>query len=280
MSEENNLKQVKTITVRNVKIGDGIPKICISVMGRKEADIIVNAQLASEQADIVEWRADFYEDIHDTDKVIALAEKIRQAVKDVPLLFTIRSIREGGECQLSADEYEKINEAVIKSGFVDMADVEIFTGIEAEPSNAEVYEISESTASIIKNAKSAGVIVVASNHDFDKTPSYNEIIKRLRTMKEAGADIPKIAVMPNSKKDVFTLLSATAAMSEDYADGPVISMSMSDKGVISRIIGESTGSAVTFASLGTPSAPGQVEAGLLRETLNIVHQAANSTGKK
>lgn len=45
-------------------------------------------------------------------------------------------------------------------------------------------------------------------------------------MQELDADIPKIAVMPQNKKDVLTLLSATEEMASEYADRPIITMSM------------------------------------------------------
>ena len=54
--------------------------------------------------------------------------------------------------------------------------------------------------------------MVVSNHDFEKTPSKEEIVARLQKMQELGADLPKIAVMPQCKKDVLTLLAATEEM--------------------------------------------------------------------
>ena len=48
-----------------------------------------------------------------------------------------------------------------------------------------------------------------SNHDYDKTPDVDEIVSRLTSMAEFGADVPKMAVMPQSVEDVPTLLTAT-----------------------------------------------------------------------
>ena len=87
-----------------------------------------------------------------------------------------------------------------------------------------------------------------SNHDFFKTPYKEEIISRLCAMQEKGADIPKIAVMPQSKKDVLTLLSATNEMAEEYATPPFFTMSMAATGVISRLAGEVFGSCLKFGS--------------------------------
>ena len=101
---------------------------------------------------------------------------------------------------------------------------------------------------IISKAHDFNVKVVSSNHDFDKTPEKEELIRRLCKMQELGADIPKIAVMPTCRRDVLMLLDATLEMTESYADRPIITMSMAGTGVISRLAGEAFGSALTFGA--------------------------------
>ena len=77
-------------------------------------------------------------------------------------------------------------------------------------------------------------------------------------MQQAGADLPKLAVMPQSRADVLELLAATAEMTDHHPETPVITMSMGPLGAVSRLCGEAFGSAMTFANPGTASAPGQV----------------------
>ena len=110
-------------------------------------------------------------------------------------------------------DYKELNLRAAKTGYVDFIDVEIFTGDDV-------------VREIIDGAHAAGVRIIASNHDFFKTPAKSDIIYRLRKMQDMGADIPKIAVMPQSKRDVLTLLCATEEMVTDYADRPIITMSM------------------------------------------------------
>lgn len=62
---------------------------------------------------------------------------------------------------------------------------------------------------MIASIHACGAKVIGSNHDFDKTPAKSDIVFRLRKMQDMEADIPKIAVMPKSRKDVLTLLAAT-----------------------------------------------------------------------
>ena len=154
-------------------------------------------------------------------------------------------------------DYAKLNKEIAATGNVDLVDVEAFTGDEV-------------VKEIIEAAHACGVKVVASNHDFDKTPDKDDIVGRLRKMQDLGADIPKIAVMPQSKLDVLTLLSATEEMNRLYADRPIITMSMAGTGVISRLCGEVFGSALTFGAAGKASAPGQMGVNDLNTVLRCV----------
>ena len=114
---------------------------------------------------------------------------------------------------------------------------------------------------------------MASNHDFFKTPDKDDIVGRLRKMQDLGADIPKIAVMPQNKKDVLTLLAATEEMASEYADRPIITMSMAGTGLISRLCGEVFGSALTFGAAKKASAPGQMGVNDLSTVLELLHNA-------
>ena len=92
-------------------------------------------------------------------------------------------------------------------------------------------------------------------------------------MQDMNADIPKIAVMPQSKRDVLTLLAATEEMVTDYADRPIITMSMAGTGVISRLCGEVFGSSMTFGAAEKASAPGQIGVNDLSAMLTLLHSS-------
>lgn len=252
---------MRTVTVRNLVIGEGAPKIIASLMGNDLPTVKAEA-LAYRDADfdILEWRVDHFADASSVPAVMDAVRSIRNVLGDKPLLFTFRSAQEGGEQALSVDDYLALNRAAVDSGLVDMIDLELFTG--DEPVKAAVA-----------HAHAKNVRVIMSNHDFHKTPAAQEIVQRLCKMQELGADIPKIALMPQSKADVLTLLSATLEMHERYADRPIITMSMAKMGVISRLAGEAFGSAATFGAVKKASAPGQIAVTDLRTVLDILHQA-------
>lgn len=251
---------MKVVEVRNVKIGEGIPKICVPIVGKTKEEILAEAvKVAEVPADVVEWRADWYDQVMDAASVLDTGAELRQVLGEVPLLFTFRTAAEGGEKSISREKYEELNRSVAESGWADFIDVEAFLGEDVGKR-------------LIEAAHQRGVKVIASNHDFEQTPSKDEIIRRLRYMQDLDADIPKIAVMPKNTREVLELLSATAEMNEIYADRPIITMSMAKEGVISRVCGEVFGSALTFGTAGKASAPGQVEAGMLANILETLHE--------
>lgn len=249
------------VEVRNIKIGEGIPKICVPIVGVTKDEIIAEAKtFDSIPVDVVEWRVDWFEGVFDFAKVEDVLKDLRDALGDTPILFTFRTSKEGGEKAIEAEPYKELNIAAAKTGYVDLVDVEVFTG-------------DDIVKDIVAAAHECGVKVVASNHDFDKTPDKDDIVGRLRKMQDLGADIPKIAVMPQNKKDVLTLLAATEEMSNEYADRPIITMSMAGTGVISRLCGEVFGSALTFGAAKKASAPGQMGVDDLKTVLELLHKS-------
>lgn len=252
---------MNTVKIRGIEIGAGAPKIIVPIVGVTKEDIIEEAKtFDSIPIDVVEWRVDWFEDVFDFAKVEDVLKDLREVLGNIPLLMTFRTSKEGGEKAIEADAYAELNKKAAATGLVDLVDVEAFTGDEV-------------VKDIIEGAHAHGVKVVASNHDFDKTPDKDDIVGRLVKMQELGADIPKIAVMPQCKKDVLTLLEATREMAEEHADRPIITMSMAGTGLISRLCGEVFGSALTFGAVGKASAPGQMNASDLREILTLIDKS-------
>ena len=176
------------IEVRGVKIGEGTPKIIVPIVGvTKEEILAAAASFKDVRLDLVEWRVDWFEGVFDFAKVEDVLKDLRPALGNAPILFTFRTSKEGGEKAIEPEVYAKLNIQAAQTGLVDLIDVEAFTG-------------DEIVKEIIAGAHAAGVKVVASNHDFFKTPDKDDIVGRLRKMQELGADIPKIAVMPKNKK--------------------------------------------------------------------------------
>jgi 3-dehydroquinate dehydratase-1 len=247
------------IKIGNVTLDNGIPKICVPIVGRTIDELQQECKYLQDKIyDVVELRIDFLNTVTDLEAVGAAITAVRNELPNSAILFTFRTKEEGGETAAPESFYFDLIQYAIKSGKVDAVDVEFFRD-------------ADSIKSVIAAAKEAGVTVVMSNHDFDKTPSFEEITGRLIGMKKIGADVAKLACMPNSAKDVLTLLSATEAVKSQYPDEPIITMSMGKLGAISRISGEIFGSALTFGSAKKASAPGQLEVTTLQQILRALH---------
>lgn len=265
------------VQVKDLVIGSGMPKICVPIVEKTQEQILNQAQdITKEEIDLVEWRVDFYEDVTMFDKVVQTASLLQSILGKIPLLFTFRTAREGGERDISYEEYEKLLLHMAKSGCVDLIDVEVFRGYDKMQRKRSDWKSSDSCnlkmRALIKEL-SGDVVVIGSYHDFEKTPPREEILRRLFFMDKMGVAIPKMAVMPIEKEDVICLMETTLLANRLIVDKPIITMAMGALGTVTRLAGETFGSSVTFGCVGKVSAPGQIELGLLRQGMETLHMA-------
>jgi 3-dehydroquinate dehydratase-1 len=241
--------------------GGKFPLICTPLVGRSSDAVLAELQLVlAKKPDILEWRVDFFESIGNTAAVIALAARIQQAAGGIPLLFTRRSIREGGEkIALSEEQVVALYAAVCASRHIDLIDFEMSN----DP--AHIRQLREVS-------KTHDVKLILSFHNFSLTPALEVLNQRFLQAEQLGADIAKVAVMPRQLEDVLTLLSATLQSSQTLKI-PLISMSMGAYGSLTRLFGWTFGSALTFAVGASSSAPGQVPIEDLNTVLGILQKS-------
>lgn len=226
------------------------PEICIPITDVTRDGIIGRARtFAGLNADMVEWRLDFFAGYEK--EVVSVAEELRRVLEGKKLIATLRTVREGGEDNGSRFDYRALLTELAASGAPHFVDVEIRRGRE--------------TMEAVRNAaQKAGTKVIGSYHDFENTPSCEQIVSILTEARELGAHMGKFACMPSreeeqGRRDVETLLAATEQMKTAYPEFPLITMSMGEMGKDSRRYGGLYGSEVSFACVGTASAPGQIE---------------------
>ena len=247
------------VTIRGCSIGEGRPKVILPIVEHPEAAILETAaQFSTLRADCVEWRVDHFAACRDAGAVARCLQKLRVALKDKLLLVTFRTKAEGGEQPLTHTEYLDFLHLILNTDCADLLDIEFFTAGTDLPA-------------LVADAHTAGAAVVCSSHDFRQTPPRAELVSRMVQMQQAGADLPKLAVMPQCRTDVLELLAATAEMADQHQETPVITMSMGALGAVSRLAGEAFGSAMTFANPGQASAPGQVSLDIVNEVLDTLH---------
>lgn len=251
----------KNIEVRGKIIGGcKLPLICTPLIGKNQTMVLDELTgILDKGPDLIEWRVDFFEDIADVQEVLHTAAQIRQAAGDIPVLFTIRSAKEGGQSiALSEEQVVELYTAVCRSKSIDLIDFEL--------SNPP-----EQILNLRKIASENAVKLILSYHNFEFTPSSESISLKFREAERLGADIAKVAVMPKKLEDVLILLSLTLE-AQNYLQIPVISIAMGEYGSLTRMFGWVFGSAVTFAVGENSSAPGQVPIEDLKTVLAVTQK--------
>ncbi len=252
-AQDHQQKQVELSELAKLPVKTIVP---ITAKTREQAIAQAKVIAANADADLAEFRIDLLNFASDRKQVIALGHELKQILGTKPLIATIRTHNEGGQLTISDADYGKTYQAYLQQPFMDMLDVEMFRD----------QQIVNDT---VKMAHAKKVLIVMSNHDFQKTPSESEIIKRLLKQDELGADILKIAVMPQNKQDVFTLMNATLKVSQQ-SKKPLLTMSMGKLGTISRIATANMGGSFSFGMIGEASAPGQIDVTQLKQFLKTV----------
>jgi 3-dehydroquinate dehydratase-1 len=122
--------------------------------------------VSAERPDVIEWRADFFEQIADTAAVLETAEALRAAVGDAPVILIRRSSREGGEAIALGDEdVVRLYNAVGASGRVDFLD----------------FEMGNDTGHVnyvVETAHRQAARVILSYHNFGYTPGPEFLVQR------------------------------------------------------------------------------------------------------
>ncbi|GAA0370664.1 type I 3-dehydroquinate dehydratase [Bacillus horti] len=247
--------QQKSIMINGKNIINERPQIVVPIISSQEEAILKECeQIVSKKPDLIEWRADFFTDLADVEKVKHIIGELKLIAQEIPIIFTIRSVREGGqEISLDEDGVVRLLISVSRDAKVDFVDFELSN----KASNLQkLKEVTDQS----------GTQLIVSYHNFQQTPPKEFITKTFADMQKAGANLAKLAAMPQSFSDVVTLLQCTEEANQQL-DVPIISMSMGDIGVVSRVVGWQFGSVFTFAIGSQSSAPGQVPIEDLRQLI-------------
>jgi 3-dehydroquinate dehydratase-1 len=237
------------------------PAVCAPLVARTADALLAEcAIVAAKKPDVIEWRVDFFDAIGDARAVVETAARVKAAAAGIPILFTRRNSREGGEpIALNEQQVVDLYRAVCANGAADIVDFEV--------DNDPVH-----VAAVGDYARAMKMPLVLSFHDFNATPMVDDIVAKFEQAQALGADVAKIAVMPQSNDDVFALLAATSRAARELLI-PVVSMAMGPMGAITRTNGWLFGSAMTFAVGASSSAPGQMPIEDVRSVIEAMRRA-------
>lgn len=257
----NAEQSVRALQVGKLTIGQGQPAIIVSTSGEDEAKVLQEAEQVARipEADMLELRVDKLAFATDAAKVTALGQAVRKVLNGKPLLLTFRTRPEGGEKAPDDARYIELYQQWLAAEFADLIDIEMRLGETA-------------VRKLIDQAHRHRVAAIVSYHDFNGTPTNEAMLQRLAQQAQYGADVLKLAVMPKTPEDVNRLTNITWQMRQ-RSDKPLLTMAMGGLGTVTRLSGEIYGSNLTFGSMGSASAPGQIDVKVLHQTMAALHKA-------
>lgn len=251
---------MRIFNIKGITFGEGRPVICIPVVKKEKEEIVVKIkELAERGVQMIEWRADAFTDVDKPQLVSEILTEVKPYLEKTVFLFTFRTKQQGGCRELEEKKILYLNELAAKSGTIDLLDLEFFEATKPEKE--------------IRRFQRMGVKVIASHHDFDGTPDERILHMLMDQMEAGGADIAKLAVMPNNYDDVVRIIKLMNDTRNHFPDLPIVMMSMGSMGVLTRICGEAFGSCFTFGADGEVSAPGQMQMEKLGHVLDWLHES-------
>ena len=223
-------------------------KLIVSVMPRSIEEAQAIDVLRYQDADIIEWRADFLP----KEAILQVAPAIFEKFAGRELVFTLRTRSEGGQIELSSEEYVQMIKEVAQLYQPDYIDFEYF-------SYKDVFDQMLDFPNL-----------VLSYHNFQETPeNLMEILSELTSL---NPKVVKIAVMANTEQDVLDLMNFTRGFKTLNPEQEYVTISMGKVGKVSRITSDVTGSSWSFASLDEASAPGQISLSSMKKIRELLNE--------
>ncbi|KAK6803546.1 hypothetical protein RDI58_001330 [Solanum bulbocastanum] len=209
--------------------------ICAPIMADSVDQMLILMQKAKiSGADLVEVRVDSLKSFNPRPDIDTL---IKQC--PLPTLFTYRPTWEGG--QYAGDEMSRLDA------------LQLAMELGADYIDVELKAIDKFNNALHGN-KSAKCKLIVSSHNYESTPSAEDLGNLVAKIQASGADIVKFATTAQDITDVARVFQITV-----HSQVPIIAMVMGEKGLMSRILCPKFGGYLTFGTLevGKVSAPGQ-----------------------
>lgn len=233
------------------------PLICVPVCEQRSSDLSSAIERAAELADIIELRLDCLAGA-ELDDALGSLESLT-TYRSRPFIITLRPAEQGG-----LREIDSLNRIAF---WLDR--------LSRDEERAELYDIEFDVARVLMEKEGLDWDrIICSHHDF--TGEQSNLEQLYQAMKETPARIIKIGVRAN---DATGCLPVFKLMERARSEGrQLIAVAMNDAGIVTRILGPSRGSFLTYGALDKAhaTAPGQVTAEELRE-LYRVHRITQET---
>jgi 3-dehydroquinate dehydratase type I len=222
--------------------------ICVPVAVKSPEILLEKVKSAVRSTpDLIEIRVDYLEDMNvDFSDIVS---KI-----SVPLILTVRRRDEGGLFKFGEKKRVKILEKCIeaKPRFIDL---------ELNMSNSNLERL-------LELARQNSVDVILSFHSFKSTPKKEILVQKIYEAAHKGAGLVKLVTFARDMTDNLVILSLPQEARNFGIK--IISFCMGEKGIISRVLCPFFGSYLTYASIETSTAPGQIDLEVMRKIYTLL----------
>ena len=223
-------------------------KLVVSIMPRTLEEAQQLDRSRYDGADVIEWRADFL----DKNEILTVAPAVFEKFAGREILFTLRTRGEGGQIDLTSEEYLAIIQDIQSIYHPDYIDFEFY-------SHREVFEQMLEFSNL-----------VLSYHNFQETPeNMMEILSELTSL---SPKLVKVSVMAHNEHEVLDLMNYTRGFKTLNPEQDYVTISMGKVGKISRLTADLTGSSWSYASVGEESAPGQIPLENMRRIRELLNE--------
>src|SRR6266550_8141861 len=225
-------------------------KICVPVCVARASELAQAIARAAEVADIIELRLDCLLAAELDSAKSILGSLIGKA--EVPIILTMRSSEQGGRVSLSLHQRSQFWASLGAAAENCLKDFELDLAQEYARRADERVDWNK---------------IICSYHDFAGVPSNLEQI--YESMAATESRILKIAMRADDATDCLPVLRLLERAQREGRE--MIAIAMGPAGIMTRILGPSRGSFLTYGSVDDESAtaPGQLTARELREVYRI-----------
>ncbi|XP_020589419.1 bifunctional 3-dehydroquinate dehydratase/shikimate dehydrogenase, chloroplastic isoform X2 [Phalaenopsis equestris] len=228
----------------------GVSLVCVPLVGKSVEQMLSEMATATAGgADVAEIRLDHlasFEPRRDLDLLLRN--------RPLPVLVTYRPNWEGGEYE--GDDGWRFEALLLAMELgAEYVDIEL--------------KVAQEFVDFLSGKRPDGTKLIVSSHNYQSTPSIEDLSILVARIQAVGADIVKIATTAVDITDVARMFKVMVHCQGQQV--PMIGLVMGDRGLMSRILCPKFGGYLTFAALSTgkESAPGQPSLSDLLDIYNI-----------
>uniref|UniRef100_A0A453EWR5 Shikimate dehydrogenase substrate binding N-terminal domain-containing protein n=2 Tax=Aegilops tauschii subsp. strangulata TaxID=200361 RepID=A0A453EWR5_AEGTS len=221
--------------------------LCVPLVGRTVEEMKIDAAAAAAAGgDLVEIRLDYIEGFRPREDLPRLLHSC-----PLPVLVTYRPNWEGG--RYDGDDATRFETLCLAMELgVDYVDIEL--------------KVADKFVDFLSGNKPDKCKLIVSSHNYESTPSCEELANLVARIQEVGADIVKVATTATDIIDVSRMFQVMV-----HCQVPMIGLVMSERGLMSRVLSPKFGGYLTFGILDATktSASGQPTLEELLDVYNI-----------